>query len=235
MTCYQSSKREKRSFTMGTSERQRLRLRWTSAMFTLLCLLMPLPLIAKTNKESRAESKKDATPILWSNPGDIASRDLFYGPGGQAHEPNTRYTFVKEDFEGTSPKFEISDENGTKWKAKLGPEAKPETVASRLRWAAGDFTNEDYFGRGLQVENMQPLKRGQKLIGPHGTMPNARLKRYLKGEKTIGSWQWRKNPFTGTRELNGLRVMMALINNWDLKDENNSAYERKDTDKHISL
>jgi hypothetical protein len=204
-------------------------------MFTLLCLLMPLPLIAKTNKESRAESTKEATPILWSNPGDIASRDLFYGPGGQAHEPHTRYTFVKEDFEGTSPKFQIRDENGTKWKVKLGPEAKPETVASRLLWAAGYFTNEDYFVRDLQVENMQPLKRGQKLIGPHGTMHNARLKRYLKGEKKIGSWQWRKNPFTGTRELNGLRVMMALINNWDLKDENNSVYERKDTDKNISL
>ena len=33
--------------------------------------------------------------------------------------------------------------------------------------------------------------------------------------------------FTGTRELNGLRVMMALINNWDLKDENNAIYREK--------
>jgi hypothetical protein len=88
---------------------------------------MPLPLIAKTNKGSRAESTKDATPILWSNPGDIVSRDLFYGPGGQAHQPHTRYTFGKEDFEGTSPKFEIHDENGTKWKVKLGrkPSRRP--------------------------------------------------------------------------------------------------------------
>jgi hypothetical protein len=30
----------------------------------------------------------------------------------------------------------------------------------------------------------------------------------------------------GTREFNGLRVMMALINNWDLKDINNAVYVR---------
>jgi hypothetical protein len=32
----------------------------------------------------------------------------------------------------------------------------------------------------------------------------------------------------GTREFNGLRVMMALINNWDLKAINNSVYEQGD-------
>ena len=68
---------------------------------------------------------------------------------------------------------------------------------------------------------MPLLKRGQKLVGPDGTMHNVRLKRYLKDEKKVGEWKWRDNPFTRQRELNGLRVMMALMNNWDLKDENN--------------
>jgi hypothetical protein len=59
-------------------------------------------------------------------------------------------------------------------------------------------------------------------------MQNVRLKRYLDGEEKIGNWQWHKNPISGTREINGLRVMMAVINNSDLKDENNSIYEEKD-------
>jgi hypothetical protein len=164
---------------------------------------------------------------LWSEPRDIASRDLFYGPGGKAHEPHTTFTFIKEDLEGTNPKFDVRDENGVHWRVKLGPEARPETVATRLLWAVGYFANEDYFLRDLRVENMQPLKRGKNLIGPDGTMHNVRLKRYLKGEKKIGNWRWHQNPFSGTREFNGLRVMMALINNWDLKDENNSIYEEK--------
>jgi hypothetical protein len=31
-------------------------------------------------------------------------------------------------------------------------------------------------------------------------------------------WSWKKNPFTGTRELNGLKVMMMLTSNRDNKD-----------------
>jgi len=41
------------------------------------------------------------------------------------------------------------------------------------------------------------------------------------GGKKLKNWSWYENPFVGTREFNGLRVMMALINNWDLKQINN--------------
>jgi hypothetical protein len=185
----------------------------------------PVDLAAKKGKASgKADTELGGPSVLWHNPTDIASRNLFYGPGGEQHAPHTRYTFVKEDLDGTSPKFVVRDENGVKWKVKLGEETRPEVVASRLVWAVGYFTNEDYFLPELHVEDMPLLHRGQNLVEPGGTVRNVRLKRYLEGEKKIGSWSWRRNPFTGTRELNGLRVMMALINNWDLKDENNSLY-----------
>lgn len=194
----------------------------------LLVLTSASPFSAKDKKKARAgESASDGPAVLWSEPKDIASRDLFYGPGGRAHEPHTTFTFIKEDLSGTNPKFDVRDENGVRWRVKLGPEARPETVASRLLWAVGYFANEDYFLPDLKVENIKRLKRGQNLVGPDGTMHNVRLKRYLKDEKKTGNWHWRENPFSGTRELNGLRVMMALINNWDLKDENNSIYEEK--------
>ncbi|MGZ6333142.1 MAG: hypothetical protein ACXWP5_11010, partial [Bdellovibrionota bacterium] len=59
---------------------------------------------------------------------------------------------------------------------------------------------------------------------------NVRLKRSLKGQEKLGSWQWGSNPFTDTREFNGLRALMALLNNWDLKDINNAKYENKHND-----
>ncbi len=46
----------------------------------------------------------------------------------------------------------------------------------------------------------------------------------------LGEWKWRENPFSRQRKLNGLRVMMALMNNWDLKDTNNLIYEEKEQD-----
>ena len=32
------------------------------------------------------------------------------------------------------------------------------------------------------------------------------------------SWAWNDNPFVGTRELNGLKIVMMLLSNWDNKD-----------------
>jgi hypothetical protein len=197
------------------------------SFIAVVILLLTVPCFAQDSDKSLPGLPAENAPILWLNPTDIASRNLFYGPGGQAHEPHTRFTFIKEDLSGTNPKFDVRDDNGVKWKVKLGPEAKPETVATRLLWAVGYFANEDYFLQELRVESMQPLKRGRKLVAPDGSMRNARLKRYLKGEKKVGRWRWSNNPFKDTREFNGLRVMMALINNWDLKDENNSIYEHE--------
>jgi len=175
----------------------------------------------------RAEITQHQSPVLWRYPSDIRSRNLFYGPGGQADAPHTVYTFVKEDLHGTNPKFVVRDEGGVKWKVKLGSEARPETAASRMVWAVGYSTNEDYFVPELKVEGMPAhLKRGQNLVEPGGVVRNARLKRYVEGQKKTGDWQWRANSFS-PRELNGLRVMMALINSWDLTDRNNSTYEEK--------
>src|SRR5665213_4113767 len=74
---------------------------------------------------------------LWREPSDIGSENLFYGPGGKEHEPHGPFTFVKEDLDGTNPKYNVRDKDGGKWKIKLGAEAQPETVASRFVWAVG--------------------------------------------------------------------------------------------------
>jgi hypothetical protein len=179
----------------------------------------------------KAGSSDTAAPVLWREPADIASRNLLEGPGGKEHEPRPPFTFVKEDMEGSNPKFDVRDQDGVKWKVKLGAEARPETVATRLLWAIGYFANEDYFLPDFRAKGMPAhLQRGNSFVEPDGSMKNVRLKRYSEGEKKIGSWEWRKNPFTDTHELNGLRVMMAVINNWDLKDDNNSIYQEKRSD-----
>lgn len=162
--------------------------------------------------------------ILWRDPGDIKSRNLYYGPGGKKDQPEEPFTFVKEDKGGTNPKFDVRDASGTKWKAKLGPEARPETAATRLMWAVGFVSNENYLLPEAKVEDLPVrLKRGQELIGPDGEVKAVRLQKGPAAKK-VGEWNWNHNPFRGTREFNGLRVMMALLSNWDLKDDNNAIY-----------
>ncbi len=168
------------------------------------------------------------TSALWRPLDDIASRDVFYGPGGKFDQPRGSFTFIEEDLKGTQPKFVVRDADGVKWTVKLGSEARPETAASRLIWAAGYFANEDYFLPLLTVQSLPArLHRGQKFVAPDGTLRAVRLKKHLVDEKKIGTWDWRANPFSGTREMNGLRALMALLNNWDLTDENNAILERQ--------
>jgi hypothetical protein len=196
----------------------------TFAFLTLAVLTFPVA-GAPAKKVLRPEALAGA--VLWQDPGNITSRDLYYGSGGEKDQPRGPFTFEKEDLDGSNPKFVVRDSDGVKWKVKLGTEARPETAASRLVWAVGYFTDEDYFLPDFQVGEMPAhLHRGQALVTADGFIHNARLKRSLKGEEKLGTWSWR-GPVDDTRALNGLRVMMALIDNWDLKDENNSIYQYK--------
>jgi len=166
------------------------------------------------------KDKTDGTPVIWEDRGPISGRELYYGRGSEERSPKAPFTFVEEDSSGTNPKFDVTDSNGTKWKVKLGNEAQPETVVSRLLWAAGYFSDEDYYLPQFSVIGLKHLNRGQHYVHD-GTVTGGRFKRSNKGEKNIDTWKWYKNPFIGTKEFQGLKVMMLLVNNWDIKDVNN--------------
>jgi hypothetical protein len=165
-------------------------------------------------------------PSLWQDRGDVSTLDLLIGPGGASRQPGTRFEFLKESLNGTSPKFEVKDENGIKWKVKLGEEVKSETAAACLVWAAGYFVDEDYYRSEIQVDGLPRLSRGQEYVRQGNTVESVRLERHRSGPDPA-AWSWFDNPFLGTKEFNGLRVLMALINNWDLKDINNAIYTEK--------
>ena len=181
----------------------------------------------QAKKEREAEAANRLPAVLWRDPGDIASLDLLNGEGGSkdAPDPQADYTFVNEDMNGTSPKFYALDTNGVKWLVKLGVEARPETAATRLVWAMRYFTDEDYFLPQIHVRSLPKLRRKMFGASPEtGIVRNVRLKRQGEGLKNVENWNWFDNPFVRTRELNGLRALMAVINDWDLTTKNNKVY-----------
>jgi hypothetical protein len=206
-----------------------MRHRALKAYAVLILTVAAFSVGVSAQKTSQADKNADAAGLparIWQDPGDVASLDLVYGSGGKAHAPDPAgtFTFVKEDLDGTSPKFEVTDGQGVEWKVKLGPEVQSETAATRFLWAAGYFVDDDYYLAELTVKRMPALKRGQKFVSPGGIVHGARLELKRTAVKKIGEWDWFDNPFLGQRELNGLRVMMSLLNNWDLKAVNNSIY-----------
>lgn len=180
------------------------------AIFSLV-LLVALVSPAQAQKKDPKEKKVyTGTPVLWHAPEDIESRNLLLGAGGEAMKPDlSRVTFVEVKEGGWSTKYRVRDGKGVEWVAKLSKEAQPETAANRLVWAAGYETEIVYFVPELEI------------VGK-GTFKNVKLEARPKDVKRTGFWQWESNPFRGKAELQGLKIMMALINNWDMKDDNNA-------------
>ena len=149
---------------------------------------------------------------LWKEPDAIENLDLFFGPGGSEGAPDasSTFTFVRRSTSGTAKKIIVKDSKGKEWTVKFGLEARPETAATRIVWAMGYHTDEAYFVKQAHIEGW-----------PEGDALNARFERRHNGYKEVGLWNWKSNPFQGTRELDGIKVLMLLLNNWDLKTDNN--------------
>jgi hypothetical protein len=173
-------------------------------------------------------------PVLWHDPGDIAAKDLFYGSGGEKNQPRPPFTFLGERKHDSNPKFDARDADSHKWRVKLGAEARPEVAASRLLWAVGYYTDDDYLLPSATIPNLH-LHHTAHSVQAGDVVIDALFRRKPHGEKRIAAWAWKQNPFFGTREFNGLRVMMALLNSWDLKTENNAVYSGPESDQQFFL
>jgi hypothetical protein len=146
--------------------------------------------------------------ILWE-PVDIKSRDLFRGPTSEGIVPALqKVEFIGRQPGGNNLKFRLKDANGREWVAKVADESQSEVAATRLLWAIGYKTEIDQIVHRMQIEKV-------------GNYKNARFEARPETIKRGERWSWTSNPHIGTKEFDGLRLMMAFINNWDLKDENN--------------
>jgi hypothetical protein len=189
------------------------------AFASLALLFFTLGLAAHTAAAQDGGGKKkvpQGTPVLWRDPGNVAALNLLVGPGGAASRPNLRsVTFLEEEKGGFSTKYRVRDGAGREWVVKVGKEAQSETAAVRLLWAAGYPTEIVHLARRVRI-------RGK------GTFENARFEARPKNVDRAGEWKWDDNPFIGTREFQGLKVLMVLLNNWDVKDSNNVILHRED-------
>ena len=195
------------------------------AVISILAL-QGLPSSKAKNKKKREPGQKSA--VLWRDPGDIRNRDLYYGPGSKELEPAPPFHFLKEDKEGGMPKFDIEDARGVKWRVKLGPEAQAETVSSRLVWSVGYNAEESYYFDRVHISGLGKLSRGNQYIDGE-TVRGARFEPRRKNIERGKQWGWSENPFKNTRELNGLKTMMVMLNNWDTFKKNNRVLHDKET------
>ena len=165
---------------------------------------------------------------MWVEPTNLATRDVFYGPWGRelAPDPNDVYDLVEMKHSGVNLGMTVKDSKGREWSVKqpypgnLDSEAPVEVAVSRLLSAVGyrqppvyylrAFTLKDDFGRHVEV--------------------GGRFRPKLEELKEVDSWDWADNPFVGRKEYQGLIVLLMMFNSTDLKNSNNSLYERREGD-----
>jgi hypothetical protein len=181
----------------------------------VLLLASPFAAVAQDSKDKKDKSDKKekkeltGTPVLWREPTEIESRNLLLGAGGEEMKPDlSKLTFIEEKKGGWSTKYRVRDGKGNEWIAKLSKEAQPETAANRLLWALGYETEIAYLVPKATIEGK-------------GDFENVRLEARPANVKRAGNWMWESNPFLDKPEFRALKILMVMINNWDMKDENN--------------
>jgi hypothetical protein len=173
-------------------------------------LLLLLPATAATRNE-----------VLWRDPGRVERLDFIAGPGGRASVPRPPFRFVREDTSGTSAKVFVRDARGRTWNVKFGSEVKGEAFAARIAWATGYYAQPVHYVRSGRLQGVRDLsRRASTHISSDGRFTDARFQLRDSRLKFMeeNDWSWSYNPFFGTRELAGLKMIIMLTSNWDNKD-----------------
>jgi hypothetical protein len=116
---------------------------------------------------------------------------------------------------------DVRDAQGARWIVKFGAEIHTDTFASRLLAAVGYVAEPTYFvGEGVVI-GVHGLKRAKPYFTADGRFRSARFK--LQDNRLMAyadeyRWSWTDNPFLGSHELNGLKILIMLVSNWDTKD-----------------
>ena len=192
-----------------------------SILILTLAMLTASQAVAQDKEKTKETQKR--TPgkaVLWQ-PVNQSTLDLYAGPGGEAMRPDlSKIEFIEEEKSGHNKKYRIKDGSGRTWVAKLGREAQPETAAVRLMYGLGYKTEINYLVPKITI----PGK---------GTHENVRLEARPDNVERLDEWKWRDNPFVGTKELQGLKMMMVFLNNWDVLDLQNKVVAVGDEDHYI--
>ena len=164
--------------------------------------------------------------VIWRDPGNVGGLDMSAGPGGPGSAPEPPFRFLEEHTTGSQPCVSVIDARQRVWRVKWGDEVRSENVAVRLAWACGYFAETTYFIPRGTIEGATGLQRARNCIGEDCRFAEARFELEDPTVRTMfeeHSWAWNDNPFIGTHELHGLKILVMLLSNWDTKDRRDVA------------
>lgn len=182
---------------------------------------------------------------LWRDTDAPTPQQLEAGPCGIDGAPAPPFRFVEEHATGSQPSVSVRDAKGREWRVKWGQEVNTEVFGTRLAWALGYFAESSYFVRSGRIDGAKDLGRAKACIDDAGVFTDARFELNEQGvvkHFDAHGWAWHDNPFVGSPELNGLKILMMLVSNWDNKDvrdvargSNTAIFEHGDEARYLII
>ena len=163
---------------------------------------------------------------IWREPSLFDATDLRFGPGGADGIPAPPFRFVEEHFTGSQPCVGIRDARDRLWRVKWGHEVKPEAFAVRVAHACGYFAEVTHYIASGTITGVTDVARARQCIADDGSFVDARFEledRRVRMLFNEHGWSWDDNPFVGTKQLSGLKIVTMLLSNWDTKDRRDVA------------
>jgi hypothetical protein len=197
----------------------------TRAMTAAIGVALIATLIACSGAKAPIKASPSvAGATLWEQPTDVATRDVYFGPWGRDYAPNPTdtYTFVERKHTGVNLGMTVVDSRRREWSVKqpypggMDDESPVEVVVSRILSAVGYHQPPVYYLPSFTLKDDW---------GTH-IEPGGRFRLKLEAMHDIGTWRWEENPFIGSKPYQGLLVMLMMLNDTDLKNSNNTLYER---------
>jgi len=193
-------------------------LRGALAVVVVVSTIFAQQHVKKNDRDKLPPGKR----VLWTNPGNVARLDFKNGLGGAQRRPQPPFRFIKEDLSGSTAKVFVKDGRGLTWNVKWGSEARPTTFCTRLAWACGYFASAEYYISQGNINDAHDLKRAWSRISRDGSFENARFQLRPDSPKFLNDakWKWAENPFSGSHEMQGLKLLTVLVSNADAKNAN---------------
>ena len=195
----------------------------TAAIVAVVAIGLSVTSCVRVKTPATQPSSAPEGASLWERPGDVATRDVFYGPWGREHAPDPRgtFTYMERKRTGVNLGMTVVDSQGREWSVKQpypggsDDESQVEVAVSRLLSAVGYHQPPAYYLPEFILKDDW---------GTH-IEPGGRFRLKLDTLKDAGPWSFSDNPFIGTKPYQGLLVLLVMFNDTDLKDSNNTLYE----------
>ena len=164
---------------------------------------------------------------IWQPPDQRNRLNLVGQPSGADDPPSPPFMFLEEHAQGSQPCVSLRDARGRRWRVKWGDEVRSESFAVRFAQACGYFAPPTYFVPAGHIEGAAHLQRARSCVhDTDGSFVDGRFQLDDPSVKKLfeeHSWSWDDNPFVGTPELSGLKIVAMLLSNWDTKDRRDVA------------